>query len=179
MTGPDCTRTKSGFPSPGGWVVLLICRHFFCSWYWVSISRIIPELTESPRSSAAFWRSRRCWQRNAGASFANSDSLQCAISICIITSLWEIYQGLHRWAWKQSLMRLQGSGGPSPMTNTLTCARSHHRDSQKPTSGLHSMWHILNFVHAVSKWSLNWTSSLSQLFIRYRKLSSEKQSMCE
>jgi hypothetical protein len=85
-----------------------------------------------------------------------------------------MHLGSNRCKQRQSLSKFQGSGGPSPMMYTLTRARSQCCDNQKSTSGLHSMWHILNFVQITSKCNLNWTSSLSQLFMRYRNSSSEK-----
>jgi hypothetical protein len=146
---------------------------------WVSILSMIAKQAESPLLSAAFWRSRRCGQRNAGASFANFKSLWCAILVCIITTLWEMHLGSKRCKRRQSQIKLRGLGGPSPMTYTLMGARSQHRDNQKSTSGLHLTWHVLNFVQFTLECSLNWTSSLSQLFMRYSKSSSEKESRLE
>ncbi len=112
---------------------------FFLSCSWVSISSIKVEQAESPLSSAALRRPRRCWRQSAGASFANSESFWCAISIWIITSLLETLLGSKRWERKQSLIKLQGSGVPNPATYIFTRARSQCRANQKPTSGLHSM----------------------------------------
>ncbi len=76
----DCKE----LPLCGGQVVYLILRHFFLSCSWVSISSMIADQVESRLLSAAFWRSRRCWQHNAGASLANSNCHGCYVDNSIV-----------------------------------------------------------------------------------------------
>ncbi len=65
------------------------------------------------------------------------------------------------------------------LRHILMRTRSQCHANQKPTSGLHLMWHDLNFVQGAPECSLNCTSSLSQLFIMKRNFLSEKESRLE
>ena len=155
-----------GAPPLGGRVVWLIWRHFFLSCLRVIISSITAEQAESPFSSAAFCKSNKCFWQSVGASLASQDNWCCVIWMSIMTSLCDINLGSNRWERRQSLIRLRGSGGPCPKTNFCTLASNHHRDNQKPISGLHSISQLLNLVQFDSKWSLYYVSSESQSFIR-------------
>ncbi len=155
-----------GAPPLGGRVVWLIWCHFFLSCLLVSISSITAEQAESPCSLAALCKSNKCFWRSVGASLASCNSWCYVIRMWIMTLLCDINLGSNRWERRQSLTRLQGSGGPCPKTNFHTLASNHHRHNQKPISGLHSISQLLNLVQFESEWSLYCVSSESQLFIR-------------